>query len=60
MKCFNLFLANVPILYLPFGEYKIGTFARNGLKRKAEEKSAHLEILKKRKEELISEINKFP
>ena len=38
----------------------MGTFARNGLKRKAEEKSAHLEILKKRKEELISEINKFP
>ena len=38
----------------------MGTFPRNGLKRKAEEKGAHLEILKKRKEELISEINKFP
>ena len=32
----------------------------NVLKRKAEEKSAHFDILKKRKEELISEIKSFP
>ena len=34
--------------------------AGNSLKRKAEEKSAHLDILKKRKVELISETKSFP
>ena len=32
----------------------------NALKGKAEETGAHLEIVKKRKEEFISEIKKFP
>ena len=32
----------------------------NVIKRKAEEKSARFDILKKRKEELISEIKSFP
>ena len=32
----------------------------NVLKRKAEEKSVRFDILKKRKEELISEIKSFP